>query len=237
MTTPLIFLIQCIFVVRIGRRASRAGASAALVLVALYRGLGLLVTDLALGGSFETPTFLALFPGFFLPFAAVGVGLLPLLIPRLRTGLRDIAHKTPAHEFVGIQILRVLALGTLFKTLTGQFPHHVEMAIGINDLLFGVSAVYLYRRAKEGRLHSDGLVIWHWVGFLLVAAPGEIATQAGLPGPLQVFDQAPTSEVILEWPLVLAPGLVVPIFLLLNLLGAYSARLQRAASGERCPRA
>jgi hypothetical protein len=67
-------------------------------------------------------------------------------------------------------------------------------------------------------------------GVLLIVIPGEIAIQTGLPGRFHVFATQPTSEVMLDFPIVLAPSLVVPVFLLLNILGVYAARTQ---SGER----
>ena len=51
--------------------------------------------------------------------------------------------------------------------------------------------------------------------------------QMGLPGPLQVFDGPPASEALLVYPMALAPTVVVPIFLMLNLWAAAWLYLRR----------
>ncbi|MEM8837695.1 MAG: hypothetical protein AAGE89_06355, partial [Pseudomonadota bacterium] len=72
-------------------------------------------------------------------------------------------------------------------------------------------------------ISPDALVIWHLVGVLIILVPGGLAIQSGLPGPLQVFKDHPTSEVMFDWPMVMALSLVVPAFLLLNIFAAFAA--------------
>lgn len=76
------------------------------------------------------------------------------------------------------------------------------------------------------KISADALILWHITGIVIVAVPGVLAIQAGLPGAMQVFSQPPTAEIMLEYPMVLGPSLVVPLFFLFNGLGAWAAYVQ-----------
>jgi hypothetical protein len=79
-------------------------------------------------------------PGFWLLAVPILlVGILLFVLPFIRSGMHDIARTAPAHSLVGIQALRLAAIGTLIKTINGEFPLHVELAIGLTDIAFGLS--------------------------------------------------------------------------------------------------
>lgn len=235
-TLPVLFAIQCFFLMGCARsaaRASQASASAVLISVSLLIWGGF-SSWFALSGVYDSPEFLALMPGLWLPVVPIVIlSVLIVLFPFVRRGLMDIAMTTSHHRLIGIQAFRVLAIGTLIKTLLNVFPLHVELAIGITDFAFGIAAWAIYGAVKRGRISSDALVVFHAVGLLIILLPAQIAIQAGLPGPLQKFSEAPTSEAMLDFPMVLAPSLVVPTFLLLNLLGILAALMQTRAAARR----
>ena len=231
-TIPFLFATQCAFLIAAGRSADvKAGGRkramlAAIVLVVPLVVWGFFSARFALTGVYASQEFLSLMPGLWLPAVPVVITtILLILIPAARSGLHEIALHTPAHWQVAVQALRVCAIGTLLLSLRESFPIHVELAIGVTDITFGVSAALIYRAVKAGRISTDALMFWHMAGFLLIIVPGELAIQSGLPGPAQVFSHLPSSEAMLKFPMVLAPSLVVPNFLLLNLLGVYSAYL------------
>ncbi len=183
---------------------------------------------MALNGIYDSEAFLALLPGFWLPvvpFAIVGCF---LAVPRVRQSLSELACTASAHWLVAVQVLRIAAVGTLIKSLQHAFPLHVELAIGLTDLAYGISALVLFSAVRGGRLSNDALIIWHIVGVLIILIPGELAIQSGLPGTLQAFDGSHSSTPMLDFPMVLAPSLVVPIFMLFNLLGVFSSYLHTA---------
>lgn len=239
-TIPFLFAGQCGFLVYAARAASKrvqGGSTAVISAVVICTGLlawGATSTWLGLTGVYDDTAFLNLLPGLWLPLVPIIItSLLILVLPLVRTGIHDIAVHTPAHWLVGIHALRIAALGTLLLATRDKFPLHVELAIGLTDLVFGISAVFIYKRVRDGRFSSDALMVWHAAGFLLIVVPGEIAIQTGLPGQMQVFSSGPTSELMLDLPMVLAPSLVVPIFLLFNLLGIYAAAVAPTAAPSR----
>ncbi|MEM9322780.1 MAG: hypothetical protein AAGA41_08090 [Pseudomonadota bacterium] len=229
-TIYVLFALQAAFLWRIFAAAHRRGS--AVVFTLSLSAIGGASTWLALTGAYEHPGFLASLPGLWLPAVVFVVVAVLLLLSALRSAVIDVAAATPDHWLVAIQALRVTAAGTLIRTLQGQFPHHMEYAVGLTDLVFGLSALILFGPAKRGTISSDALVIWHLTGLLIILVPGGIAIQSGLPGPLAVYDYLGphSSAPILRFPMVLAPSLVVPIFLLFNVLGAWSAYKRRRAA-------
>ena len=232
---PAIFVVQIAYVLALGARASRRGLLAmAIVSVALF-GWALLTAWFARSGVYDAQGFLALLPGIWLPAVPFVLVAVLLVVPSVRGGLKDIATTTPARWLVAIHGLRILAVGTLVKTVQGTFPLEVELAIGLTDLAYGLSALWVFALARSKRISADALVLWHLVGIALILVPGLPSLQAGLPGPFQAFDRFPTSAVMLDWPMVLGPTLVVPLFLLLNLLGALAARRSATQPQGRTP--
>lgn len=226
---PFLFIAQSLFLLTAASHTKRrmrsphTGSTGIIVIssLSLWGGLS---TYLSTSGVYATSAFLSLMPGLWLPFIPfIIVGLILLALPFTRISVQDVALAVPSHWWVGIQALRILALGTLLKTTTGHFPVHVELAVGLTDAAFGMSGVFIYRLAKSHRISVDALALWHVVGLLIIMLPGELAIQTGLPGKLQIFSAPPTAEIMLAFPMVLAPSLVVPIFLMLNILGAYAA--------------
>ena len=219
-TLPFLFGLQVLFLLTLGWRSGASALAAMVIIAGALAACGAGSTWLAWNGIYDAPWFLNLLPGLWLPtIPFLIVGLL-MVIPFVRRAVLAIADETPASWFVGIQVLRIAALGTLIKTFTNEFPLEVELAIGITDLAFGLSAILIWRWLRTGRLSQDAVALWHFVGVAIIVLPGEIAMQSGLPGPWQVYSNPPTSAVMLDWPMVLAPSLVVPVFLLLNLFGA-----------------
>ena len=228
---PLLFAAQWLFMAAAARRAaSLAPRGSRAMTSTMVLGPALLAWCaasgwLAVSGVYDSAGFLRLLPGLWITTVSMTIVFaLVVLAGPVRSGLGEILRGTPAHWLVGIQALRITALGTMIRSLRNEFPHHVEIAIGLPDLAYGISALFLYPLARAGRLSSDALIVWHAVGILLLVVAGPISIQTGLPGPLQVFDTAPTAETMFDFPMVLAPSVVVPVFMMLNLLAIAAAR-------------
>ena len=131
----------------------------------------------------------------------------------LRGGLRGIATSTPGHWLVFIQALRIGALGGIMKGIRGEVTSRFVFWIGIPDFLFGVSALVvgwlLLRKAVGPRF----LIAWNLVGFALIFLPTFV--------PMNYWMNEPGFTFIFEFPMVLAPSIVVPTFISLNLLHAW----------------
>lgn len=208
-------------------RHAKVKYTAPVVLVGAITVWGVVSVYLAVAGLYLHSTFLALYPGFWLPLVPLLLVALALSAKSIRHTLYSLAMRVPMSWFAGVQLLRIAAIGTLFKTMNGEFPVHIELAIGIVDLLFGLSAVLIFYLCKNKKISNDALMLWHIIGVIIVAIPGVFAIQAGLPGPMQVFSDPPTAEIMLKYPMVLGPSLVVPVFFLFNMLGAWAAYIQR----------
>lgn len=105
-------------------------------------GWGGLSVFLSITGRYSADSFLALYPGLWLSFVPLLFAAATLGVRSVRKTFHQIVEHVPMTWFAGVQILRIAALGTLFKTAAGEFPVHVELAIGVTDLLFGLSAVF-----------------------------------------------------------------------------------------------
>ncbi len=220
---PLLFIAQATFLLVTARRVG--GTVSIVVLLTALGTWGAISALLALNGVYRSAEFLDTNPGFWLPATPFAIVIILCALGPIRRALIIVATHTPQRWFIAIQALRIAALGTLLRTTKGGFPLHVELSIGLTDLAFGLSAALLLWITSRRNLSEDALIIWHLVGVLIIILPGEWAIQAGLPGPLGAYDYTGihSSAPMLEYPMVLAPSFVVPIFLILNLLGAYGA--------------
>ncbi len=227
-TLPFLLAAILIFIATITQRAERLSYIKSQNTKSIYWVLGVLglwtvaSSMMSIQGFYASPRFWSLLPGLWLPFVPVTLCLIPFAISsQIRDSLIKILNATPISWLIYLQALRIAALGTLFKTIIGQFPVHVELVIGISDLIFGFSAFYVAKRVVTNTISWRGLALWNLVGASIIIIPGEIAIQMGLPGFLQVFDSPPTAEVMFEFPLVLAPTVVVPLLVVMNGLVAW----------------
>jgi hypothetical protein len=152
--------------------------------------------------------------GFGLQLATMAICALPVLLSRrLRKGLRQIVVATPWHWFAYFQGLRVAAIGTAYKTLIGEFPVYFELFVGLPDLAFGLSAFWIADRAKRGALSVKAFRRWNVLGALVI-----------VPAAPLLLLLLPDMEALLAFPMSIAPAIVVPLFVLTNVLVAWSTR-------------
>jgi hypothetical protein len=199
-------------------RSSRRAASVWVYLTWLA-AYGVLTSVLGARGVYISEALLPTLPGLWLQVVTMAVVVAPVVaVASLRDALRRIVDLSPWHWFAWFHALRISALGTAYKTAIGEFPLHFELGVGVPDLLFGLSAVWVARKTRRGELSERGFLIWNLlgVGVILPAAP--ILIQLGLPGPLQVLTD---SRAVLTYPMSIAPMLGVPLFISINLCVAW----------------
>jgi len=202
---------------KLDRLDSRQGNTIYQLLIVLI-AWGMVSSALAITGIYSSTWFLSLMPGFWLPlipFILVVGGV--LIVPRLHSALVSVFNSTPQHWLILIHGLRILAIGTIIKVIRGEFPAYFALLVGVPDMLFGLSALILGFRARHRDLKHRRIILWNLMGMAIIL-PAAPLIQMGLPGPLQVFTSEPTAERLLDFPMVLAPSLIVPIFALLNML-------------------
>jgi hypothetical protein len=220
--TPILLAIELGFLFATAAHARRRGAPTAstapvhalLLWITLY---AVLVSTLGYRGALTSERLLPWAPGFWLPVTTVLACAGPAFaVPRLREGLRQVVDSTPWHGWAGIHALRILAVGTLQKASVGEFPAWFALGVGLPDLLFGLSALWVARRAVRGELGHRAFLWWNVVGALVIVPAAPILIQLGLPGPAYVFTSQPDARAILAFPMAIAPLVGVPLFVLMN---------------------
>lgn len=223
-SVPVLATVLGVFwVVATTRSATRgtlqAGEFVTLILwVVAMTGWGLLSGKYAITGDYRTDAFLQSLPGFWLPFIPVGVTVVLLAVPGFRTGLFKLFVDNE-RAFIFAQGLRALAIGGVIKGLTGRLPPSFALPIGIPDFLFGLSALWLGVHMARRQYSEKALIVWNLAG-MVVILPAPFLMQMGMPGPLYTFTSQPDTRTLLEFPLALAPTLIVPVFITLNFIHA-----------------
>ena len=179
---------------------------------------GIVTSVLGARGVYISDALLKTLPGFWLQVVTVAAIVTPIMLfQSVRNGMRQIVDNTPWHWFAYFHGLRIAALGTAYKTMVGQFPAYFEYGVGVPDLLFGVSAFWIARKAQRGELSRKSFLIWNLIGALVIVPSAPILLQLGLPGPVQVFTSLPDARAVFTYPMSIAPMIGVPLFVLVNL--------------------
>jgi hypothetical protein len=136
-----------------------------------------------------------------------------ILSGTLRKGLRGIATTTPDHWLIYVQALRIGALGGVIKGIRGEIDSGFVFWVGIPDFLFGVSALVVGMLLSWKAVGPRFLIAWNLVGFALIVLPTFVLTNYWMAEPGFAF--------IFEFPMILAPSIVVSTLISLNLLHAW----------------
>jgi hypothetical protein len=104
-------------------------------------------------------------------------------------------------------------LGGIVKGLRGDITSGYVFWIGVPDFLFGVSALVVGWLVLRKAVGPRFLMAWNLVGFALIVLPTFV--------PMNYWMNEPGFTFIFEFPMVLAPSIVIPILIALNLLHAW----------------
>ena len=137
-------------------------------------------------------------------------------IPAVRQGLVSAAHNTSDLQLIYIHILRLLAIGSVVKFLQRELPLHFVILGSLPDFLFAVSAVVLAVLGANGPLDPSFLVAWHLIGFSVFFGAG-ISMFFSVPSPLRIYHTKPDTSIVFQFPMVLAPNMTVPLFMIAHL--------------------
>jgi hypothetical protein len=138
-----------------------------------------------------------------------------MVSPSVRSGLHGIAHGTPISWLVFVQAIRIGALGGIIKGIRGDITSSYVFWVGIPDFLYGVSALVIGFLLLRGAIGNRTLLAWSLLGpgIILIPTFGMMSYWMNEPGFIFIF----------EFPMVLAPSIVVPVLLLIDLLLAWRA--------------
>ena len=227
---PLLFALQVVFLAHYINRARRHNLVTTHEVFGLAFGVFVLIawfgTSWALGqaGYYLRDSFLKTYPGLWLSMVPVVLAVTAwVVLPTLRSGLPKMLDAITQESWAWLQVLRIAAIGTLLKTLSGEFPIYFELFVGVPDLIFGISAVFVALSCRRGTMTAKRFRMWNLIGAAIIVVPAGAIIQMGLPGAMQVFTTEPTTIETLRFPMVLAPSAVVPLFVLFNLLAAWRA--------------
>jgi len=222
--TPVFVALVFVFCIAITRRARSHGsintaeARSVYVLILVFWvwtliavGLGIRETHLALMSRVPL-LWQALVPVVLLLIAFAFSG-------NLRRGLRGIARSTPGHWFVFFQAFRIGALGGIMKGMRGEITSMFFFWVGVPDFLFGLSALVVGWLLLRKAVSPGFLIVWNLLGFLLIFLPTFV--------PMNYWMNEPGFSFIFEYPMVLAPSIIVPTFISLNLLHAWGVLLNQ----------
>ena len=232
---PLLFAFIVAFWLWAARSSLRRGAITIQHERSIQAWLGLLAawavvtTLLATSGAYRTESFYALLPGLWLPLAPVVLSLTLLwLWPVFRDSLWALTLSTSPRAFLWLHATRIAAIGGVVKGTQGLLPASFAFPIGIPDLIFGVISLVMalaYHRLRPGKAV---LIAWNLAGMgVLMSAP--VFMQLGLPGRFYTFTAQPDATALFEFPMVLAPTLVVTLLFFTN--GWHAFTLWRAGRG------
>lgn len=224
---PLLYLIQIVAIYRVTRNTYDSGKISVgqrrqinliFAFLTLWGGFS---TYLAMSGYYQSEGFLSSLPGFWITQIPVLIVMVPWMASRtLRQGIEKIIDQTPLYLIMGFEGLRIFALGGIIKGYRGDFSLFFAKFVGIPDFLYGVTTLIAAILIYRGVLKAKSAIIINLIGFLIIVPLGMILINVGLPGAMYMIEESPSLKTIFEFPMALAPTLVVPIFVIVNLLVA-----------------
>lgn len=189
---------------------------------------GMACTAMGIQGGHTSPELLGRIPFLWQAVVPVIIAAIYLLSSQaLRSALSVIATVTPLQWLVFFQALRIGALGGVLKGLQGEITSSYVFWVGIPDLVYGLSALCLGSLLRRKLVGEAFMIVWNLVGPLIILLPTFLG--------MNYFMNEPGFIFIFEFPMVLAPGIVVPIFIFINLIAVwklYKSKYKTAASGR-----
>jgi hypothetical protein len=211
---PAAVVVAAIFVVLWRERRSARDAQIALLSGGALSLWAVVATGLAYRGSFQPPDAVSAPP--------VGINLvvvLTVLFVSLATSPSLRRLLTRQANLIRLHLWRLVGIVFLALMVTGQMPALWALPAGIGDIVVAVTAPWVARHvdAPQGRRRA---MFWNLFGMadLIVAVGLGIMTN---PGPTQVFETVPTSELITHFPLALVPAFLVPLAFVLHVISLW----------------
>lgn len=211
-TIPILIALELVFAVLILQRGSRNGIRVLpiwvlLLLLTIWGGISGL---LGYSNVYISEQIKSLYPGYWLPAIPVMIVITAIASwQELRRALLAIYVSTPPLWFVLIHTIRLAAIGGLYKAVTGQFNERFAFSVGIPDLLFGFSALWVGYLVMHDRINGKALAGWHLLGASAILLP--------MYGLMHWFTGEPEFYRLFEFPMSMAPTFIVPVLVLFNL--------------------
>jgi hypothetical protein len=172
---------------------------------------------LAIKGAYTQPTVLERLPGLWITMAPVLILILPwILSADFRDAINRVIESVGVHNVVLFEGLRVLAIGGITKGLKGEFSPEIAFYLGIPDFVFGALSLLAGYLLYQKSLDLKWILALNVYGFVIIVPGGVVLMNLGIPGPWHIVHSTPDMVSMFEYPMALAPTVVVPIFVSLN---------------------
>ena len=224
---PFLYLIQLVAILRVTRNTYDLGQISGgqknqiniiLAALTLWGGLS---TYLAMNGYYQSEVFLSSLPGFWITSVPVLIVMIPWMVSKtLRQGIDKVIDRTPLHLVMVFEGLRILAIGGIIKGYTGEFSLFFAQVIGVPDFIYGVTTLIAAYLIYQGVWKEKSAITINLIGFIILVPFAVALINVGLPGAMYMIEESPSLKTIFEFPMALAPTLVVPIFAMVNLFVA-----------------
>jgi hypothetical protein len=160
-----------------------------------------------------------------------------LLFWRSETASR-IIDAVPQQWLIGLHVLRVLGATFLVLYAAGRMPVLFALPAGLGDLLVtGLAPFVAWLHARDPRSSAGLIATWNILGItdFVVAAAAGFATG---PSPLQLTAFDNPNVLMAQFPLVVIPTFLVPLWTLLHIASLMKLRREasRASRGNAAAR-
>ncbi len=220
---PFLFVAQVVLMVLAVRTAARAGKWSGHRARPLYAIIALLAlwapisAYLAIQGAYTSPAVLEKLPGLWVTMVPVLLLMVPWGVSAgFRDSINELIDAVGLHRVVLFEGLRILAIGGIIKALRGEFSSEIGLYSAGLDLIFGalslLAGYLLYRKS----LDLKWVLALNVYGFVIIVPATLVLMNLGIPGPWHIIHSTPDMVSMYEYPMALAPTVVVPIFIVIN---------------------
>ncbi len=222
-TLPFLFVTQVVLMALAVRGAQRASMLSGVQARPLYIVIALLVlwapisAVFALKGAYTQPAVLERLPGLWITMVPVLVLMIPWAFSSdFRDSINSVVDAVGVHTVMLFEGLRVLAIGGIIKGLKGEFSPEIAFYLGIPDFIFGALSLLAGYLLYKKTLDLKWVIALNVYGFVIIVPGGQVLMNLGIPGPWHIIHSTPDMVSMFQFPMALAPTVVVPIFITIN---------------------
>ena len=224
---PILLLIQLLVIYRATKSTETSGnidSQQRNLVNTILVGLGVwavMSSYFGLSGVYQSEAFLASLPGLWITQIPILIVMIPWILSQsFRQATDSIIDHTPLHYIMAFEGLRIFALGGIIKGYKGEFSPLFAKAIGIPDFFIGTLALTGAYLIYKGIWGNRAAIAINLLGFIVIIPFGMGLINLGLKGPMYYINETPSTATIFDFPMALAPTVVVPIFVMVNLFVA-----------------
>lgn len=207
-------VVIAIFLVLWRARTSARQSGIAVASAVILATWAIIAATLAQRGSLQPPDLHSPPPvGIALGVALAMLAVFLLVSPSLRGLLANQRH------LILLNLWRFVGAVFLILMVNGQMPALWALPAGIGDVVVGATAPWVARHAEapEGRRRAVLFNLFGMVDLVVAVGLGMMTS----PGPAQVFQTTPTSELATRFPLALVPTFLVPLAFTLHVVSLW----------------